>query len=253
MTEPRPLLEENATDLEKALLRAGRAEVPDERASAHLLGMLQGLPGPTLPGPVAGPVAGPVVVAAKSASVAAWAKLGVLALALGGGAITTHHLVRPRAVPPRANPAVPTVARPVPAIPSDEPLPPPALETPRESPPRPKNRLHHAGPAKPPAEMLPIPPDHSLAGETGALDHARESLEAQRFAEALRLLDEYQQKYPQGRLRTEATVLRLSALVKSGQRGAAQALADRLLADEEYRTYARRIRSLMREARAGDL
>jgi outer membrane protein assembly factor BamD (BamD/ComL family) len=83
--------------------------------------------------------------------------------------------------------------------------------------------------------------------EISALDRARDSLEAHRFAEALRLLGEYHRQFPNGRMRPEATVLRLTALIKSGQHEAARSLANQLLADDAYQTYAPRIRSLVRE------
>jgi hypothetical protein len=77
------------------------------------------------------------------------------------------------------------------------------------------------------------------------LDRAREALEAHRPAEVLRLLDEYRRRFPQGRLRPEAMVLRLAALVQAGRHAAADSLASQLLADEAYQTYAPRIRSLL--------
>ena len=93
------------------------------------------------------------------------------------------------------------------------------------------------------------PLDRSLGYETKALDRAREALEAHRPSEVLRLLDEYHRRFPQGRLRPEAMVLRLAALVQAGRHGAADSLASQLLADEAYQTYAPRIRSLLGEAK----
>jgi hypothetical protein len=48
-------------------------------------------------------------------------------------------------------------------------------------------------------------------------------------------------------LRPEAEILRLAALVQSGRQAAAKSLAARLLADESYKAYESRIRSLQRE------
>jgi hypothetical protein len=81
------------------------------------------------------------------------------------------------------------------------------------------------------------------------LDRAREALDAHRPSEVLRLLDQYHRRFPQGRLRPEAMVLRLAALVQAGRHAAADSLASRLLGDEAYQTYASRIRSLLGEAK----
>jgi hypothetical protein len=97
-------------------------------------------------------------------------------------------------------------------------------------------------------EASDSPLDRSLGDETRALDRAREALEAHRSSEVLRLLDEYHHSFPQGRLRPEAMVLRLAALVQAGRHGAADSLARQLLADEAYQTYAPRIRSLLGDA-----
>jgi hypothetical protein len=75
------------------------------------------------------------------------------------------------------------------------------------------------------------------------------ALDDHRAGEALRMLDEYRRSFPQGRLRPESMILRLSALVQDGRRGAAESLARQLLSDATYEPYAARIQSLLREAR----
>jgi hypothetical protein len=89
--------------------------------------------------------------------------------------------------------------------------------------------------------------DDSLGEETKALDRTREALEARRSSEVMRLLDDYHRKFPQGRLRPEAMVLRLAGLVQAGKNGAAETLARQLLADEIYRPYATKIESLLKD------
>lgn len=147
------------------------------------------------------------------------------------------------------------------AAPTVEPIPELTIPRATESPVEGNTRVGKAPSASRPREAVresiqepaPTPPDHSLADETSALDRARASVEAHRFAEALRLLGEYHSRFPQGRMRPEATVLRLTALIESGQHEAARALADRLLNDDTYQTYAPRIRSLLRGPRGDGL
>jgi hypothetical protein len=247
--EPRPLLEDGATEIEKVLLRAGRTDGPRKEAAPHLLAALSGLP-PT-GGPHAGPGTSPAGSVLKPVAYGRWVKVVLLALGVGGVAVVTHHFVRPARVAPPALPARPVVAETVPvAVPGAA----PAMASPSEGVPSAAEgrgrRASHAGRAREAArETGDSPVDRSLGNETRALDRVRESLDAHRPTEALRLLDEYQRNFPQGRLRPEAMVLRLAALVRAGRHGAAEALAGQLLADEAYQTYAPRIRSLLREAK----
>jgi hypothetical protein len=268
--EPRPWLEEDATEIEKALLRAGRADGPRKQAAAHLLAVMQTLP-PTVDPSVAprpnasGPGAAGPAATVKSAGVVRWMKIGLLAIAAGGAAIVTQYFARPDAIAPSAGPAMQKTA---PASPPGEaPAPVQALATPegREDPPAvreegPRLAVGEVTPrrkkASPPGrareaayEANESPLDGSLGNETRALDRAREALDAHRPAEAMHRLDEYQRRFPQGRLRPEAMVLRLAALVQAGRRGAADSLANQLLADQAYQTYAPRIRSLLGEAK----
>lgn len=247
--EPRPLLEDGATEIEKVLLRAGRADGPRKEAAAQLLTAISGLP-PT-GGPHAGPGTSPAGSVLKPVAYTRLVKVVLLAVGVGGGAIVTHHLARPARVAPPALPARPVVAETVPAaVPGAAPAsaalaPSPGVPSAGEGRVR---RVSHAGRAHEAArEAGDSPVDRSLGKETRALDRVRESLDAHRPTEALRLLDEYQRNFPQGRLRPEAMVLRLAALVGAGRHGAADALAGQLLADEAYQTYAPRIRSLLRE------
>ena len=130
-----------------------------------------------------------------------------------------------------------------PAREEDRPL--PAVE--------PRTRRQRAGAAARPREAVSEAGDsaidRSLGNETRALDRAREALDAHRSAEALRVLDDYQRSYPRGRLRPESMVLRVAALIQAGKRGAAETLANQLMADEVFQTYAPRIRSLLGEAK----
>jgi hypothetical protein len=92
------------------------------------------------------------------------------------------------------------------------------------------------------------PIEQSLSTEIRVLESARAAIAGHNPAAAQRALDSYAQRFPQGHLRPEASVLRLTVLVEQGNRSAAQGLAAQLLANPLYRPYEQRIRSLLREA-----
>jgi hypothetical protein len=273
--EPRPWPEDGATEIEKALLRAGRAEGPRKGMDLRILAMIQGASPPTV----------------KPVALARWVKVGLIAVVAGGAAVVAHQLSRPAVLEAAAPVAAPAEAR----APEKAPVPPvvsESLEAARKEEPPPvpgeggraggRRALlgaDHRGKAwklsqgfqvsdspldqdgnprwvpKPSREAsLPAKPagsalDHSLRDETRALDRAREALDAHRPAEVLRLLDEYSRSFPQGRLRPEAVILRLAALLAAGRQQAADSLASQLLSDEAYVSYVPRIQSLLREVK----
>ena len=239
--EPRPWPEDGATEIEKALLRAGRAEVPRKGADLRLLAMLHGSAPPTI----------------KPATLTRWVKVGLVAIVAGGAAVVGPKLSRPQAVPasdlsargvgvvtepsrvalaegrePGEATVAPTVSERLQAVREKEPR-----SVAEEGKRGESRRVKPAGSAR----------DHSLGEETKALDHAREALDEHRPSEVLRLLDEYSRRFVHGRLRPEAMILRLAALVQAGGHEAADSLARQLLSDEEYAGYAPRIQSLLRE------
>lgn len=85
----------------------------------------------------------------------------------------------------------------------------------------------------------------SLARELAAIETARRALASDDPAEALRRLQRYDQRFPQGRLRTERTVLMIEALVKNGNRTRASQLGQSFLERSPNGPYAQRIRSLL--------
>ena len=84
--EPRPWPEDGATEIEKALLRAGRAEVPRKGADLRILAMLQG----SSPGSSQGSV-GPN---RPAVALARWVKVGLIAVVAGGAALVAYQLSR---------------------------------------------------------------------------------------------------------------------------------------------------------------
>jgi hypothetical protein len=233
--EPRPLLEEDATEVESALLRAARADGPRKDVAARALAAIQGL------APSAGlPDAGSAVV--ERAAIVKWARIALVVIGVGGAATIAHRFGRPRTI------AQPSLA-PVPAATPSEASPAPAIADvwgPREEALVREPRRVSTGRSRDEGSSLS---ESSLGKETMLLDRAREGLDAHRGGQVLRLLDQYERRFPHGHLRPEAMVLRLAALLQSGRTATADSLATRLLADETYKPYAPRIQSLLREAK----
>ncbi len=85
----------------------------------------------------------------------------------------------------------------------------------------------------------------SLEGEVAALDGARAALASGSPPRTLQLLDAYERAFPKGVLRPEASYLRIQALSKSGQHGAARELAARYLARFPKSPHASQLKALI--------
>ncbi|MBX3191737.1 MAG: hypothetical protein KF819_32390 [Labilithrix sp.] len=88
-----------------------------------------------------------------------------------------------------------------------------------KKPPRP------AAPASAPSTATADPPTDPLAAELADLDRARERLRSGDASGALTRLDAYTKSHPRGALATEATLLRIEALVAAGRRDEARSAA----------------------------
>jgi len=105
---------------------------------------------------------------------------------------------------------------------------------------------HHGATAPKTASSAKIATDMtSLEGEVAALDRARAALAAGDPARTIDLLDGYERAFPKGALRQEAMYLRIQALSKSGQRGAARDLAARFLAAHPDSPHASQLQHLL--------
>jgi hypothetical protein len=87
----------------------------------------------------------------------------------------------------------------------------------------------------------------TLEQEIASLAEARRLLASHDANGAIRALDQYRSQYPHGALATEATVVRIEALVGRGDRATAIAMARRFLASNATGPYSRRIESLLPE------
>jgi hypothetical protein len=181
-------------------------------------------------------------------SVAKWAGIGALVGGLGMSAASvavrdagesrpTAAKVEPRfsaTAPPRSqkrDPKPETVSPPAPL--------PPAVEQPGEQ--------TLSAPAR--SKATPAPERAGgLDAELAELQPARAALNAQDPHTALLLLDRFQQSFPRAALGPEASVLRLEALVGSGQFESARRLSQRLLQNQPEGPYADRVRALLARA-----
>lgn len=109
-------------------------------------------------------------------------------------------------------------------------------------------------PATPSAAMVaPSTAKPSLAGletasierEVQLLDHVKAALGSGSAASALGGLDAYDAEFPRGTLKTEATVLRVRALLLGGDRAGAEAVGEAFLASQPNGVHAKRIRVLL--------
>jgi hypothetical protein len=256
MMEPRRLVETCATEVERVLLNSARADAPPGDAAHRMLVALQGLgaaPAGLDPQPTADSFAsassagGPVAGHALKMGVVT--KLGLAGLVgaglVGGGAFvyrTTRQPPAPMAAAAARTPA--TYEQPVAKQAArlgvgESATPEPPTET-GAAPSSPSgSALHNRGKSS---------TDQSLTAEIRILDVARAAIDGHNPTAAQRALDSYAQRFPQGHLRPEASVLHLAVLVQQGHRPAARALAGQLLASPSYKTYEQRIRSLLRKA-----
>lgn len=255
MSDPRRLFEDD--DLAKELLGAARTDGPSKHArdrAAIALGLGVGTAAATTA--ISTKAA---ATTAKVAGVGLWTKVGaafaITAAVAGGGAVVvkqqqaapTASAVAP---PPRAPSRVANVAAPrEQAAPTVEAAPAVAASSLPDEVAAPKLR------AKPPSSSLSVlapagtadgmDPDLSpLARETRVIDLARKQLDGGDPAGALAMLDRHDRMFPNGALRTEASVLRVDALVAKGDRPAAKKLAAELLARDPSGPHARHLRSV---------
>ena len=248
MMDPKRLIDEEATDFEATLLRAGRRDAISESGRQRVLAGL---------GVGAGILAGASATAASSlaptgklagASVALFKYLsigGVAALAVWGGVRAWENRATARQPVVLVEPAREVAEEgemnePPRAIAEVAPAPVPVVAG---APPATRPRSAQAREAR--EERV----KDSLPRELGYLDRARRELSAGHPVLALRVLDEYEGLFPTGRLGAEATVLRIESLARAGDRAGVAAAGKDFLAKHPNGPYATRVRSLMGEPR----
>jgi hypothetical protein len=282
MTDIVPMLLGAPTELEATLLQAANDDEPGHEALERV-GAALGISAAALAAASAGSVlAGQAAVAGHAvalskpltlASLAKWLAVGIGAgMATGGVAQVASRALEPEppafvappsvAAPPiqaaarLAPPAAPEVAtatvEPAPEISAAPPAStatfPPLPAAAAATDPVPTAAPVHTGSASfdaPEAKPGTLSPASTLGEETQALDGARHALAAGQAREALGALDAYRAKWPKGALRAEAALLRVDALLRSGNRPAAEREAHALISAAPASRYATRARALL--------
>jgi hypothetical protein len=245
---PERLLAGEATEFERRVLEAARRKQPSPAASARMaraLGVTAGVAAAATAEAAAAvgtkqAAAAATVKAATAAGATAvwpWVSAGVLGLVVAGAVVAT----RPwRPAPPEAAPP-PARLLAAPPPPAPGPTSPPAAE--------PAAEVVAAAPARAPA----APIHRARVGAAGAgdvreeialLDAARGALSAGADRRALEILRRYDDKYPAGSLRPEATAIEIEALLKGGRQAEARALATRFVAEHRGSLLAKRVAEL---------
>jgi hypothetical protein len=247
MSEPRRLLEEGGSELERALLRSAYDDAPSPEGRRRTLIALGLVGGATVTTTAATATASATLLKSSASLVMLkWLGAGVLGGLATVGALAAVEAVRTPPDPPamvaakghapEAERRVATVAAaaretaaPPAAIPADDPKPEPVRVAAKAS--------------------ASAPPDHagapSLADEVASLDAARTALAGGDASGALRALDDHDRRFPGGALGPESTVLRVEALARRGDRAAAARLGKAYLDAHPRSPYASRIRSLI--------
>jgi hypothetical protein len=144
--------------------------------------------------------------------------------------------------PPPAAPALAAAVPPAPAV-TVETAPGPAPIPPADAPPRPSSASF--APLEEAPASVQASPGSTLGEETRALDRVREHLAAGRPGQALVEIDRYRAQWTRGALAAEAALLRVDALLRAGNRHAAELEANALIARAPQSRYATRARSLL--------
>jgi hypothetical protein len=95
------------------------------------------------------------------------------------------------------------------------------------------------------ASAAPAPRGDDLGEEVASLYEIKRSIDVHDPARALELLDGHRQRFSRGRLKMEADVLRVQALLNTGDRLAAAALGRALVDSSPNGPLAARVRSLL--------
>jgi hypothetical protein len=220
---PERLLVRDATDFERRMLAAALEKKPSSAASARMAKAL-GVTVATVATATATATAGTALAAgaaAAKAPVAAgaamwpWISAGVLGLVVAGAVVATG---TPHSSPSETAPA---------SAPATEPARP--LEATSE--PRDVTTQRPPAPAAASRRSRTATAAGAVAEQTAFIDTARAAVAERSDGRALEILRRYQEKYPAGLFRPEATALKIEALVHLGRDDEARALAQRFVAE----------------------
>lgn len=239
MTDPERLLDDGASELELALLRAGDADGPSPKARQAALAAL-GLSGAVLSAAPPAVAAGGTALSSGARLLAAkWWAVGAFVAASGAAGLGYVSLQSSPAAAPLESSAPRRLQAPIESLPAPAP---PTGDT--AAPP---------GPTVPTTRERPLSPPRgsSSAGSTGIqeqialIDRARGAVAARQPAAAMAALDEYQRRFPRGVLGQEATLLRIETLLARGDRAGAARLGRQFLERYPRSPMAARVKTLI--------
>jgi len=244
------LLLEDATELEAMLLREAAAVQPSAEALNRTLQAL-GVTGAVLAATTATTTTTATgLKAVSSALLLKWLSvLAVTAAVVGAGSHWRGAIFSPkgaantvkvgRNAPPLATPGAPPEleekAAPL-ALPSPADA---SASAPAEAPPLVDGR------AQPASRASAAETSRSLAPEIALIDQTRVALKSGKPQVALALLDRYHRQFPNGRFAPEANYLGIEALAASGNRKAAETLAQKSLSLGADGPHDKRIRAIL--------
>ena len=233
MTEPTRLIDEPGNDeLESSLLRLARSEGPSPEGRRRILAGIAAA-GATGVASQTAEAAGKAT--SKGVTAVKWGLLGVAALAVPAALLLGEQNPHPsKLAPPSALQA--------PATEVKAPVTPAQVEGP--APVSLDDLPALPAPAQPGGAASGAKTQGSLAEEVAQLQKAKLALTGGNAGQALAELNTYAQRFPRPRLGAEATVVRIEALLASGDTTRAKALAESFLAKNPSSPYATRLRSL---------
>jgi hypothetical protein len=255
MSDPQRLLAEGANDFERDLLRSWEVEQPNDAARARVLAaaglgvaVTAAATATKLGAAAGGSIAPKAIASAGGAVIAKWLAVGAVGLAITGATVGyVRHAARVR----RAEEAAARAATPENAVASSAPVSAPVAAS--ATAPDGTPEAVPVAPASPHTRSRVNPREHgsapgapgALGEQVSALDSAHRALAAGDAASAIRQLDEYEARFPEGALVDEAEVLRVEALVATGDRAAAERAGQRFLAAHPNSPHATRVRALI--------
>jgi hypothetical protein len=231
VNDPKRLLEEESTELERSLLRAVGGEGPSEEHRARVRQAM---------GIGAAPVPASAATTArswigKSAAVGLVVAGGVAALLLFGRGRTSAPS-SPRPLPQQeATALAPTEQAPVEPPAATAPAPTEAPATTPDPGALPRAARRAAASSSSPSGATDIREQIRL------IDEARSALSGHDPASALRSLDQYRSKFPGGAFDQEAAVLRIEAIDQEGDHAQAASMARAFLARNPSSAHAKRL------------
>jgi len=231
------LLSSNATDFERRMLEAALQEQPSRAASARMaraLGVSVAVVGTAASASsLAAGAATSNATAAAGTLVWPWVSAGVIGLVVAGAVVGTRVGHRDRSAAAdhhRQVVSVPVVAPPAPKPEPSAPAEPIAAAA------RPSTRN-----VVPSARSRATTAAGDLGDQVAFIDQARAAVSGGAGRRALEILRRYQDKYPTGSFRPEATAIKVEALMRVGREAEARALAERFIAEHRGTLLARRV------------